>query len=312
VLIQKPPECGGQSDDDDDVEDIEKAIKEQVQDLKEAGSKGERRFQNCLTGAKNVIFIKTTLEDPAALSYSILEDLLKTKKQRCRYALRMLPVVGTCKANVKEISELAKTVLQPFFTEKKFEVTYSIVLKVRNNKGLGRNVLVPALNTTIAETFPSVLLRVASVKPDIIIFVDVICGVACISVARDYDRFRKYNLVEIVNEKPVKQSDSQNSDNESECEASPTGTENKVAGTTETETVANQPEDQNDDAAGGKNGAASPLAEQDAGESTNMQNLVDNAVDVTAHDLHQKVELVECSVEQSADAVDAVPEETKD
>ena len=141
------------------------------------------------------------MADPAGLAHAIFTDLLQTKVQKCRYALRLLPVVGTCKANLKDINELAKEVLQSFFTEKKLEVTYAINFKARNNNGVGREMTISSLRNTITEAFPSVLLRYTPVNPQITILVEVMCGVACIAVAREFARFRKYNLVEVVNEK---------------------------------------------------------------------------------------------------------------
>lgn len=198
---EKKVDIADGGDIDDDEEDIEKAIAVQVQEMKDAGTKVDRRFQNCLTGAKNCIFIKTTIDDPAGLARAIFADLFRTKVQKCRYALRLLPVVGTCKATVKEIGDLAKVVLAPFFVENKFEVTYTINFKARNNNGIGREMTTSTLRNTITETFSSCLLRYSSVSPQITISVEVMCGVACIAVAKDFAHFRKYNLLEIVNEK---------------------------------------------------------------------------------------------------------------
>lgn len=198
-LFQAKEEASGSGESDGD--DIEAAIAKEVQTLKDTAAKGERRFQNSQTGAKNCIFIKTTLDDPAGLAHEIFTDLLRTRVQKCRYALRLLPVVGTCKANLKDINELAKVVLQPFFTETKLEVTYTISFKARNNNGVGREMTISSLRNTITEAFPSVLLRYTPVNPQITILVEVMCGVACIAVAKEFARFRKYNLVEVVNEK---------------------------------------------------------------------------------------------------------------
>ena len=169
-----------------------------MEGLKAAAAAGERRFQNSQTGAKNCIFIKTTLEDPVGLAHSIFTDLLETKVQKSRHALRLLPVVGTCKANLKDITELAKVALEPFFTEKQFEVTYTVNFKARNNSGIGREMTVSTLRDTISDTFSSVLLHYTPVNPQLTIMVEVMCGVACLAVARDFAHFRKYNLVEVV------------------------------------------------------------------------------------------------------------------
>ncbi|XP_076458195.1 THUMP domain-containing protein 1-like [Babylonia areolata] len=225
------------SSGDSDGEDIEAAIAREVQTLKEATAKGERRFQNSETGAKNCIFIKTTLDDPAGLAHAIFTDLRQSKLQKSRHALRLLPVVGTCKANVKDISELAKDVLQPFFTETKLEVTFAINFKARNNSGVGREMVISTLRETIENTFPSVLLRFTHVNPQITILVEVMRGVACIAVAKDFALFRKYNLVEVVRDRPAESSEktavtqnttAENADKQEGQEVNETGGENSI------------------------------------------------------------------------------------
>lgn len=197
LQAQEEAECSGHSDGDD----IEKNIAREVQTLKDNKAAGQHRFQNSQTGTKNCIFIKTTLDDPAALAHAIFIDLLQTKLQKSRYALRLLPVVGTCKANLKDLTELAKDVLKPFFTETKYEVTFTITFKARNNNGLGREMTISSLRNTVTEMFPSVLLHYTPINPQLTILVEVMCGVACIAVAKEFTRFRKYNLVEVVHEK---------------------------------------------------------------------------------------------------------------
>lgn len=198
--IQNKTDAVSSSDEGSEEEDIEKAIASEVQSLK-AVAQTERRFQNCQTGARNCIFIKTTVPDPTALAHGIFSDLLRTKKQKSRYALRLLPVVGTCKGNLKSITTLAEEVLGPFFKDTKFEITYMIMFKARNNNGVGRESTISALRQTVTETFPDVLTRYCPVNPELTILIEVMCGVGCIAVVKDFMKFRKYNLVEVVSEK---------------------------------------------------------------------------------------------------------------
>lgn len=193
-------EAADSSDEESDDEDIEKAIANEVQSLKNI-AESERRFQNCHTGARNCLFIKTTITDPTHLAHAIFTDLLMTKVQKSRHALRLLPVVGTCKGNLKSITALAEEVLGPFFTDTKFEVTYTIMFKARNNNGIGREMTISTLRQIITEKFPAVLTRYTSLNPQLTILVEVMCGVGCIAVVKDFARFRKYNLIEVVSEK---------------------------------------------------------------------------------------------------------------
>lgn len=50
---------GSSSEEEEADEDIEAALKKEVAQLKASGVKQERRFQALVSGANNVIFIKT-------------------------------------------------------------------------------------------------------------------------------------------------------------------------------------------------------------------------------------------------------------
>ena len=61
-------------------------------------SESERRFQVIDSGIQNVLFIRTTVENPVALVQEILEDITKTNTQRSRHLIRLVPIQKTCKA----------------------------------------------------------------------------------------------------------------------------------------------------------------------------------------------------------------------
>ena len=94
-------------DDDDEEEDIDAALDKEKASLKAANEKPktERRFQQVESGANNCIFIKTAIDAPGKLVEEIVNDLNETKVQKCRFILRMLPILGTCKAYEKNIEE---------------------------------------------------------------------------------------------------------------------------------------------------------------------------------------------------------------
>ena len=69
-------------DDDDDIED---ELAKEVKELQE--TQQEKRFQAVLSGANNVIFIKTNLpdsKDPTDLVHNILIDMLETGCKKTR------------------------------------------------------------------------------------------------------------------------------------------------------------------------------------------------------------------------------------
>lgn len=171
-------------------------MKKEVQEIKEA--KHElRRFQNTNTKAKNLIFIRTTLPDPSQLAHAILADLWETQVQKSRFAIRLLPISGTCRAEEDDVKRLGKELFMPIFQTKFGEGYYfSITVKIRNNNGLSRDSVIPALAGIIMELNP--LHRVSHEKPDYVILVEVIQSVCCIGIVKDFIKFRKYNMQEVV------------------------------------------------------------------------------------------------------------------
>ena len=71
-----------------DSEDIEDALAKEVKQLQE--TKTEKRFQAVLTGAVNIIFIKTNLpdsKDPTDLVHTVLNDMLEKGCKKTRYGM---------------------------------------------------------------------------------------------------------------------------------------------------------------------------------------------------------------------------------
>lgn len=194
-------ESSGSKEDEDlseeeEEEDIEKAMKKEVDEIKE--SKHElRRFQNTNTKAKNLIFIRTTIPDPSQLAHSILSDLWETKVQKSRFAIRLLPIAGTCRAEEGEVKKLGKELFTPIFQTPFGEgYNFSIIVKIRNNNGLGRDSVIPALAGIIKDLNP--LHRVNHDKPDFVVLVEVAQSVCCLGIVKDFFKFKKYNLQEVV------------------------------------------------------------------------------------------------------------------
>lgn len=76
---------------------------------------------------KNVIFIKSTLTNPLELVTKIVTELDKTKQQRTRFILRLLPIEVVCKAYMNEIKLAANSMLEKYFAQE--PKTFSIVFK---------------------------------------------------------------------------------------------------------------------------------------------------------------------------------------
>merc|ERR1712098_709905 len=78
---------------DDDIDAAFEKEKGELVEISDKNSKGDRRFQVVESGARNCVFIKTTLDDPRKLVTDIIDDILDTQAARARYILRMVPIL---------------------------------------------------------------------------------------------------------------------------------------------------------------------------------------------------------------------------
>lgn len=194
------PEHGRQEDDpgnESDSEDIEEALAKEVKELQE--TKQEKRFQSVLSGAVNVIFIKTNLpdsEDPTDLVHTILTDMLKTGCKKTRHCQRFLPIAGSCHANMADLQKLAEQMFQStFFAEEAQPSTFCVMYKSRNNSNIQRDNTIAKLAAMVmnADKGHTVNLN----NPDLAICVEIIKNVCCLSVVKDFSKLRKYNIHEV-------------------------------------------------------------------------------------------------------------------
>ncbi|XP_031719097.1 THUMP domain-containing protein 1 isoform X2 [Anarrhichthys ocellatus] len=188
---------GSSSDEEEAEEDVEVALKKEVDQLKASGAKQQRRFQALDSGANNVIFIKTRNLESDKLVHHILSDLHTTKKKKSRVILRMLPVTGTCKAFQEDMVKYLTTFLEPWFKTPNCG-TYQIAFKARNSSHNKRDEIIKSIAGLVGKLNPKN--KVDLTNPELTIIVEVIKAVCCISVVKDYALYRKYNVQEVVKE----------------------------------------------------------------------------------------------------------------
>lgn len=176
----------------DGGEDIEAALKEEVSSIKATANSKERRFQTVQNKAKNVLFIKSTVDKPADLVKDIFDDLLESGEAKTKYCCKLLPVEDTCYAKVDQIIDMAKPLVQAFFTENETSFTYCIMWKTRCNNTIKRDDVYPDLVKLIKEFDKGHL--VSYDNPDVVINIDIIGNVCCFGFLRDYHKNGKYNL----------------------------------------------------------------------------------------------------------------------
>ncbi|WAQ96644.1 THUM1-like protein [Mya arenaria] len=189
-------EAAGDDTDDDDDDDMEKALAKERENIIKM-TKQTRRFQNTNTHCKNIIFIRTTLENPCQLAHQIFQEMLDTGIQKARYSLRMTPISLTCKANMKTIEKTLTTVLKERFeTPFGVGIRYTGMVKVRNNDSVKRTTVLSLIDRTVKELNP--LHQKCVDAPEVVVIFEVIRNVALISVVEDYEQFRKYNFHEVI------------------------------------------------------------------------------------------------------------------
>jgi len=176
------------ADNDANVEvDFSEAIVSQVEVLQGAD---ERRFQALDTKTSNCLFIKTTLDHPDELVAKLLGDVFDTGTTKARYIVKMFPALGTCRAVEDKIEKLVEELVSSYFADRPLR-TFAILYKVRCNS-LSREVILSVAVRAVHKVCP--LSKVDLTNPDYVISVDVLTTYACVSIMKDFYKFKKYNL----------------------------------------------------------------------------------------------------------------------
>jgi len=202
------------NDDSDESEDenemdIEAAIAADVTSLKQQNQKipkvspgssvtprPKRRFHQIRSGAKNCIFIGTTLEDPLELSRKVMDDIVEKQQQRTKRLIRMLPVQKTCKAAMEKIEIASREVAEKHLAGTKQR--YCIIYKVRNNHSLNRDEILRSICKVIEEVAPECEADLKT--PEVAVNVEIIKTICCISVLPDFfNKYCRYNLEIMAN-----------------------------------------------------------------------------------------------------------------
>ncbi|XP_013188901.1 THUMP domain-containing protein 1 homolog [Amyelois transitella] len=181
-----------ESEDEPDIGDL---LKREVESMKKDSQKSlkHKRFQVVETGASNCIFIKTNLPSPEELTNAIIKDLYVTKIQKTRHVMRLLPIMGTCKANLPDIMECAGRLFDKYFLKE--PSTFAVIFNKRFNSSVSRDLI-------IKELAEMVVLKNGENKadlknPTLCIIVEIIKGICLLSIVENYYTYKKYNLHEL-------------------------------------------------------------------------------------------------------------------
>ncbi|PIK49782.1 putative THUMP domain-containing protein 1 [Apostichopus japonicus] len=148
-------------------------------------------------------------DDPSNMVHHVLTKMKEQGKCKSKHIQRILPVSMTCRASLTQIEKAIKPLLEPFFhSDEAKDSTFAILFKARNNNQVQRGEVI----TVVANAVTSGSKCKHSVDlddPDYSILVEVVCNVCCLSVLRDYNSLKKYNVRAIVGEEPSQVSRSQ-------------------------------------------------------------------------------------------------------
>ncbi|XP_055628784.1 THUMP domain-containing protein 1 homolog [Toxorhynchites rutilus septentrionalis] len=207
---EKPAKDDEAEQESEKEEDISELVQKQAEAIRT--EKRQFRFESVDSGAKNVCFITTILEDPKELGLKILHDLMETKKLKSRNILRLLPIEAVTRANLKDIMDTAGGLFDKYFLKE--PKTFAIIFNRRFNNGLDREDVIKELAGLISAKNAG---NKANLKnPELAVIVEVIKGLCLISVVPEYFQLKKYNLVEICTRKEDSEKVKDNEESRSE------------------------------------------------------------------------------------------------
>ncbi|QRV74970.1 THUMP domain-containing protein [Ceratobasidium sp. AG-Ba] len=189
-------ESDGASEDD---EDIEKQLAKELSDISKAKPKDrtERRIAVCPTETTCVIYVSTKPPiDPVRVTLQHMEQVSQTGVSGTRALVRLIPASGICGANMPAIIALAKNVIASSFGNEPKK--YKIELRIRSHGVLSKEDIIKE----VAKCVPADKGHTVSLtNQDTTILVEVFKGICTISVVPDYDKYKRFNVTEIVKEK---------------------------------------------------------------------------------------------------------------
>nr|CAH7741688.1 unnamed protein product [Callosobruchus chinensis] len=187
--------------------DVADDLKKELEDLKSSAVE-EKKFQVVESGARNFLFIRTTVDDPVLLAENIVKDIDATRMQQTKFLLRLIPIETTCKAYMKDIVSAFTPLVDKYFKDQ--TRLFSVIYNHRNNDSLDREEIIK----TIAEAvFKAGNNKVDLKTPEVSIVIEVIRGFALIGVVPGFFKYKKYNLIAIA-EQGEEKSQNENADME--------------------------------------------------------------------------------------------------
>uniref|UniRef100_A0A915INY0 THUMP domain-containing protein n=1 Tax=Romanomermis culicivorax TaxID=13658 RepID=A0A915INY0_ROMCU len=188
------------AEDASDDQDLEKALQRECDDLKSDRENSQKLFQSCDTGVKNNCFISSKMDkrDPSSFLHEIFVDLKSKNVSKCRFIQRILPVDLTFKPYDKEFLEACEKLVEKMDDEE-FK-SYSVQFKQKNCSHLTKEMAYEYVAECLRSKFKDLNLKIDLENADRTILIEILGRVGCMSVLKDYNTFKKYNVHQIVEE----------------------------------------------------------------------------------------------------------------
>ncbi|KIJ13425.1 hypothetical protein PAXINDRAFT_136074 [Paxillus involutus ATCC 200175] len=186
--------------EDEDVGDLEAQVAREVAAIKRP--RVEKRFVTCQTNTPCVVFISCRPPvDPVKLIVTHAENVRKTGVTRTKYTHRLIPVSGSCIANLPEIQSLCRRTFPSFFAQDDGNDPsqtrkYKIDLRMRNHNTLDRLDIIKEVAKCMPDNY-----TVDLDGPEVFVLVEVFKSVCGVSILRDYYKLQKFNVMTLANEK---------------------------------------------------------------------------------------------------------------
>jgi tRNA acetyltransferase TAN1 len=193
-----------------DLNDLDSALESEKTKLTDSNKK-VRRFQIVKSGTKHSLFVTTTL--PLASLNKLIELIfhtsIETKEQHSLYVERLLPILFVCKAYE---DDLRRIIIKKEFLEQIYllidendtsgnTIWFDVQAKKSNNtqikSGHLEEIIINDLLSRKSEDLNGKIFKRDYKKPQIHILIHVIKNVILISIVRNYDMYKKYNLATI-------------------------------------------------------------------------------------------------------------------
>lgn len=174
-------------------EDIADELSKEIKTLKAEDKPSQRRFQVVESGAKNILFIRTTVENPVEIVTTLMESIIESKQQKGRYLLRLVPIETTCKANMDEINKAMSILIDKHFSGD--PKTFAINFNHRNNNQINRDDVIKEIAKAISAKNSQH--KVDLKNAELTVIVEIIRGICLLSVIPFYVKYKKYNLLQL-------------------------------------------------------------------------------------------------------------------